>query len=598
MPSKTYYFILRGGSDVLNNVTSLAKIESAIKRQMGGVYTVENVEAQFYEDLNKAKRTCRLNSEEGGIDAIAELTLTSLPTENEHNIDYAAALVKVHHMRGFEVRPEDIDPKLHESKHVANLQQEIKDETSLEMNCSPNELLLRLPKELYYLLFVDYQLFYHLRETWVQYEKREPNCIKNLFDAISLNVLPYFSTPDAMKAQVSLEQIKSMHRRLSQTLPNKTLTPGEIRKELNAFPINTNSASVAGITELLFRIKKDNNQDGFMIADMKKTYLVNFFMRELGEYGFDEHEKYLEGDKTNLPTRDRLKEAKTQIIAKIFSELQKKFPTITLEQVTAVVESAWIAYGVEKNIKESWKDYAELFYQISKQALRGPTKEEHQLDVILARSTPIAAAGSQISGQANLANMSDQEIKHLATQIFNRLESEPTISIFAPKAQLAINWAQKAIEEYNEQIVTAKSPAERIGLVDQLTHEIEILHLFSDVNCRTAYLIMNQLLLANGIMWSILYNPNRIDAYSAQERQEQMAMGIHRFLFLCNNDSFIDYNNRLLTTSGPVSNSDFIDAEVADRRKNFLAAFQRHYANLVESLVAKLTAKQDSSPHP
>lgn len=456
------------------------------------------------------------------------------------------------------------------------------------------------------LLFVDYQLFHHLRETWVQYERREPGCIKNLFEAICLNVLPYYDTPEATKSQISLRHIKQMHSTLSQKLPNKTLTPGETRTELNAFPINTSSASVAGITELLFRIKNDNNQNGFMIADMKRTYLFNNFMRKLEDTLVDEVEKYLAGDRDNLPRVDRLAAAKPKIITDVFNETQKEFPTITLEQVSAVIESAWLAYKVEKEIEEvlaegegnPWFNVGHLFSWIASQALKAPIKDEHQLEMKLARSTPIAAAGSQNPNQVNLANMSNQQIENLAIEIFNMLANKLMISIFPPEHQLAVDWAQKAIREFNEQIPTAKSTPEKIELIDRLTHEIEILHLFQDVNCRTAYLTMNELLLNNGIMWSILYNPNRMDAYSAKERQHEIATGIQRFQYLCNRPSFVDYNNVLLASSGPVSNQGFTNSNIAERRKDFFEKIQKYYAGLSENLVLALSAKQESAPRP
>lgn len=600
MPSKTYYFNLRQGSDLLNNGTTPEKIALAIKGAIGGVYTAENIQAQFFEALEKAKRACGISSDRGGIVGIAELNLTHLPTEAEPNVDYAAALIKVHHIRGFEVSPEDIDAELHEKKHLKHLQEDFGDDSKLEMDGLPRELLQRLPKELYYLLFVDYQLFHHLRETWVQYEKRQLGCIKNLFDAIRLNVLPYFDTPEATKSQISLKHIQQMHSTLSQKLPNKTLTPGEIRTEFNAFPINTSSASVAGITELLLRIKNDNNQNGFMISDMKRTYLVNKFMRELREQAYEEQYKYEDGDLDNLPRSESLAALKSKSITHVFDEIKKDFPTITLEQISAVIQSAWSATEIEKKIKEGskWRDVAELLYGVANQALNAPIKDEYQLEMKLARSTPLAAAGSLNPNNVNLANMTNQQIENLAIEIFNMLEKTPTISIFSPEPQLAVDWAQKAIREFNEQIPTAKYTAQKIDLIDRLTHEIEILHLFLDVNCRTAYLIMNQLLLNNGIMWSILYNPNRMDAYSAKERQHEIKTGIQRFQYLCNRPSFVDYNHVLLASSGPVSNQDFTDSDIAERRKAFFENAREYYARLSEDLVLALAAKQESAPRP
>ncbi len=150
--------------------------------------------------------------------AIAELKLNKLPTVTEHEIDYTAALIRVHHARGFTIEADDLNPELHEAKHLQNLTKDSDDNTKLEMNGNSIELLTNLPKELRYWLFVDYQVFHHLRETWVQYEKRELGCIKNFFDAVSLNVLSYLDTPPGSKSQIFLDDIKKLHATVVNTV--------------------------------------------------------------------------------------------------------------------------------------------------------------------------------------------------------------------------------------------------------------------------------------------------------------------------------------------------------------------------------------------
>lgn len=67
------------------------------------------------------------------------------------------------------------------------------------------------------------------------------------------------------------------------------------------------------------------------------------------------------------------------------------------------------------------------------------------------------------------------------------------------------------INEYNHTIVDAKTDDEKILIIAKYVQRIIQLHPFVDGNTRMAYLLLNKLLHDNGLSFTLLLNPNRLD---------------------------------------------------------------------------------------
>lgn len=86
-----------------------------------------------------------------------------------------------------------------------------------------------------------------------------------------------------------------------------------------------------------------------------------------------------------------------------------------------------------------------------------------------------------------------------------------------------------AIERYHTEVTLANNDDTKIRAIARCIHQLEIIHPFPDGNCRTMMLVMNKLLVQQGLNPAILENPNRIDAYSVDEICEEIKRGQQNF---------------------------------------------------------------------
>lgn len=70
---------------------------------------------------------------------------------------------------------------------------------------------------------------------------------------------------------------------------------------------------------------------------------------------------------------------------------------------------------------------------------------------------------------------------------------------------------------------------EKINRIAALIHELELCHYFADANCRTVLVVLNTLLMQQGLTPVILQNPNHADAYSVHEFSEKIREGMREY---------------------------------------------------------------------
>ncbi len=99
------------------------------------------------------------------------------------------------------------------------------------------------------------------------------------------------------------------------------------------------------------------------------------------------------------------------------------------------------------------------------------------------------------------------------------------------------------IHEYNEEIKRAKSDDEKLIAISRIARNIEILHPFPDGNGRIAIaLLMNHLLLFNGFLAAILYDPNIDIELSVEEFAQEIKGGIENTKLLLENPEAVIYD--------------------------------------------------------
>lgn len=87
------------------------------------------------------------------------------------------------------------------------------------------------------------------------------------------------------------------------------------------------------------------------------------------------------------------------------------------------------------------------------------------------------------------------------------------------------------ILDYQSKIEKAKDDTDKIKIIAKFIQKLEILHPFTDANCRTfCILLLNKLLLENKLTPAIMDNPNRFDGFANQELAEEIIEGQEKFL--------------------------------------------------------------------
>lgn len=83
---------------------------------------------------------------------------------------------------------------------------------------------------------------------------------------------------------------------------------------------------------------------------------------------------------------------------------------------------------------------------------------------------------------------------------------------------------------YQKEIIQADSNEKKLSCIATLIHELELLHPFTDGNCRTfVFALLPKLLIEQGFTPVILENPNRFDLFSNQELVEEIKKGLVQF---------------------------------------------------------------------
>lgn len=71
--------------------------------------------------------------------------------------------------------------------------------------------------------------------------------------------------------------------------------------------------------------------------------------------------------------------------------------------------------------------------------------------------------------------------------------------------------------QYNEAIVKAVEPLQKIRVIARYMQQLLQLHPFADGNIRTSYILLNRLLVEEGLSMTLLINPNRIYSFDEEE---------------------------------------------------------------------------------
>ena len=153
----------------------------------------------------------------------------------------------------------------------------------------------------------------------------------------------------------------------------------------------------------------------------------------------------------------------------------------------------------------------------------------------------------------NSSKKGEEEFKNKAFSSWksDRLTSNPdlkqiviekNIKRFYPVSPNDENWAKTyadiVLKEYYEKIssISPDNSEDKLRVIIRICQNLDQLHLFPDGNIRTiAFLVLNKLLMENGMFPTIMDNPNILDMKSTDEIMKEIIIGQHRFIdIFCN----------------------------------------------------------------
>ncbi|MGB5791611.1 Mur ligase family protein [Poseidonibacter sp.] len=93
--------------------------------------------------------------------------------------------------------------------------------------------------------------------------------------------------------------------------------------------------------------------------------------------------------------------------------------------------------------------------------------------------------------------------------------------------KVTVTKMEEIVKRYNDNINIALNDEQKLRAIALIVRELELLHPFSDGNCRTfAGVLLNQLLIYNGFHPSMPYNPNLDGEYSLSQWIDEIKKGI------------------------------------------------------------------------
>ncbi|MCL9682560.1 hypothetical protein [Legionella maioricensis] len=614
------FILIPGLTTFYSDATCSKKIAEALKKAISGKYYL------IYPNLAAAQRDkppylkkhmatagiIELEIEEesqlseDNILKFCEKVLT-LPTDKER-AKKCSSLIEAVYVKGFKLPFNQLDVKAREIAQITSFNS-VNDST-LQLTLPPLLYLKQIHPELHFLLFTDHQFFLNF-ENWRHYNAREARgkgCVYDLFQATtSLCKL----LPQLLK-NFTLEDIKAVQKLLSDSVFYGSTEDrrGIFRQDYNAFPLHPDAATVDGIKELLQRIKSDNQANGFRIGFVNRSTIVSSFCRYMSLTIREEKlwKKFPdEMDKLTPEMLEKLKELEKKAIAEM-----RKTKDIAVQDIEVIINDFLKDFEPSQRVSLSsfWGNLSYYYSDLANEFSRKSTKLELQYDLRCGRAHALASAGDVEDSAVNIKDFADTEIDALAKNIYTRIQLSNDIYLFTPEPKLAEKWANVALGKYHSTISQAKSPMGVIEVVDELVHELEILHLFHDVNCRTNDLWKNFLFLAHSIKWATEFNPNRLDAYSRKERVQQHIQGILRTDYIIEHQEQLLQDNRridliYLANRAGLQTVDYSAEELSQVKTDLqyqeisqqLAEELEAYEKIVQQKLGQLIKKYDLQSH-
>lgn len=125
------------------------------------------------------------------------------------------------------------------------------------------------------------------------------------------------------------------------------------------------------------------------------------------------------------------------------------------------------------------------------------------------------------------------------------------VSYRPPDPEHVPHLMQDIVDHYNEKITTAETEDEKLRIIVAHVQAIEQLHPFNDGNLRTAYILLQRLLIQNGFLPAMLYDPNFFDGFDVDTLVEMVKEGIENTRRIINDPKYKLFNFEAAITPSP-----------------------------------------------
>ncbi|WP_156812300.1 hypothetical protein [Legionella tunisiensis] len=242
---------------------------------------------------------------------------------------------------------------------------------------------------------------------------------------------------------LTMEEIQALHKQLSESVFANSVEDkrGIFRESYTAFPLHHDAVTVAGIKELLQRIKSDKQAEGFRIGYFKKSLIVSSFCRHMSNLiQKEEPWKKFPSAEDSVLTPEQLKEL--EVFEK--SELERfqalainetvKSKNIPVEEAEAIIKGFLHDFTPDKRVAKShfWANLKYYYYDLSISYINSSPKAEYQYDLSSARSHALASAGNVTPSAVNIQDFTEQELEDLAKKSMKRFRMERTFISLLP----------------------------------------------------------------------------------------------------------------------------------------------------------------------
>lgn len=117
---------------------------------------------------------------------------------------------------------------------------------------------------------------------------------------------------------------------------------------------------------------------------------------------------------------------------------------------------------------------------------------------------------------------SDESIK----ASYQRLLEGEVWKFRAPAPEFVDSLVESVCQHYNSAIKVAATSEDKLRLIVSTIQEIERIHPFADCNGRTSYILLQRLLIQNGFLPSIMFNPNHLDGHQVESVIQELKQGM------------------------------------------------------------------------